>query len=131
MKQIEHLEFCLQASLLQSDYQHIFTAVNSSYRHVYHKRRNIQIQKFLALQNVDYQTTTNQKFVLNLSYHVFTNAKEMAPQKGLNFGVAGTYSNLDMACAAESVAWWHPNSLQLLAWNTSGKSDQCCKNQSL
>jgi hypothetical protein len=32
-----------------------------------------------------------------------TKAEEMVLQKGLNFEVAVTHSNLDMACAAESV----------------------------
>jgi hypothetical protein len=93
MRQIGQLKACLQASLLQSDHQHIFTAVNSSYRHVYHKMRNTQIQKFLALQKVNHQTmtpvaSTNKKFVLSLSDYVFTKAEEMVLQKGLNFGVA-------------------------------------------
>jgi hypothetical protein len=100
-KQIEKLESYFLASLLQSDYQRIFTAVNSSYRHVYYKTRNIRIQKFLAFQNVNHKTTTplastNQKFVLNRSDHIFTKAEEMGLQKELNCGVAVKLLNLDM-----------------------------------
>jgi hypothetical protein len=72
IKQTEQLEVYLQASFVESDYQRIFTAVNSSHRHVYHKKRNTQILKFLALQNVNHQTTTpmastKKKFVFNPS----------------------------------------------------------------
>jgi hypothetical protein len=52
--------------------------------------------------------SANQKFVLNLSDHVFKRAEEMVLQNGLNIGEAVEHSNLDMACAAESVAYKLP-----------------------
>jgi hypothetical protein len=54
--------------------------------------------------------STNKKLVLSLSDYVFTKAKEMVLQKWINFGVAVAHSNLDMACAAESVASKTPSS---------------------
>jgi hypothetical protein len=43
------------------------------------------------------------KVLLNLSKHTLTDSKEAVLKKGLNFAIAVLHSNLDMACAVESV----------------------------
>jgi hypothetical protein len=90
------------------DQQRIFTAVNSSFYKVFKKQKETHIWKFLKLINqqkpvssTDFSDT--KKFVLNLSKHTLSKAEETVLRKGLNFAVRKPHSNLDIACAVESV----------------------------
>jgi hypothetical protein len=47
--------------------------------------------------------SASNKFVQNLSEHTVTDAEEAVLMKGLNFSMTYPHSNLDMACAVESV----------------------------
>jgi hypothetical protein len=51
------------------------------------------------------------KFILNLSRHVLTDYEEAVLLNGLNFMVTNPHSNLDMACAMESVVLKLPQTL--------------------
>jgi hypothetical protein len=42
-------------------------------------------------------------FVLNLSKHIITESEKAVLKRGLNFALATPQSNLDMACAVESI----------------------------
>jgi hypothetical protein len=53
----------------------------------------------------------SKKFILNLSKHVLTDSEEAVLMKGMTFSVANPHSNLDMACAVESVVSKLPQTL--------------------
>jgi hypothetical protein len=53
----------------------------------------------------------SKKFVLNISEYVLTDSEESVLLKGLNFALANPHSNLDMACAVESVVSKLPQTL--------------------
>jgi hypothetical protein len=47
--------------------------------------------------------SASKKFILILSKYVLTDTEEAVLMKGFNFLVTNPHSNLDMACAVESV----------------------------
>jgi hypothetical protein len=55
----------------------------------------------------------SKKFVLCLSEYVLTDSEESVLLKGLNFAIANPHSNLDMACAVESVVSKLPHTLRM------------------
>jgi hypothetical protein len=75
---------------------------------MFNKQRATHILKFSKLKGQQKRVPAtapieSKKFVLNLSKHVLTDSEEAVLQKGLNFPVRYPQSNLDMACAVESV----------------------------
>jgi hypothetical protein len=72
-KHVNDLEIFFQRSIHQSDQLHIPAAVESSFKHHFHKQKKIQIRKFSALKGLHQATTTPkaihgcEKSVLNLS----------------------------------------------------------------
>jgi hypothetical protein len=108
LQKIQELENFLRSSLSSLDQQRIFTAVESSFRNVFNKQKGIHIRKFSMLKNQHDKVRStpvpvSKKFVLNLSEYVLTDSEESVLLKGLNFALANPVSNLDMACAVESV----------------------------
>jgi hypothetical protein len=91
--------------------------VESSFRHHFFKQNEIQIQEFLAMKDHHQTTVTlkaiqwSEKFILNLSEHVFMQSEEPMLKRGLNFAVTNRVSNLDMVCAAESARFRLPPAL--------------------
>jgi hypothetical protein len=91
-----------------SDQLRIMAVVESSFKHHFLKLKQVQIRKFSALED-HHQTTKTpidiqgyEKFVINLSEHVFAESEESALKNGLNFAITNRVCNLDMASAAES-----------------------------
>jgi 23S rRNA maturation mini-RNase III len=108
-KQIEHLENTVKSLVNLQDQQRIFIAVDSSFRHIYKKK--MQIHKFLRLikqqekRNISdsLMGPSTDKFVKNLSNHILTESEKAVLKRGLNFALTTPQSNLDMACAVESI----------------------------
>jgi hypothetical protein len=84
--------------------------MENSYSNILHKQKVIHIHKFSLLNNQNNKvlcttTSDSKKFILNLSRHV------LADYEGLNFAVTYPQSNLDMACAVESIVLKLPQTL--------------------
>jgi hypothetical protein len=105
----------------------MFTAVESSFRHIFNKQKAIHIHKFSWLYDQQNKassapTPDSKKFVLNLSKHILTDSEEAVLAKGLNF-----------LLHIHTPTWtWHvPWNLlfrsfhRLKAWNSGGKSGPC------
>jgi hypothetical protein len=64
-----------------SDQQRIFTAVESSFKKIFNKQKDIHIRKFSHLKSQQNRASTtpapaSKKFILNLSRHVLTDSEE-------------------------------------------------------
>jgi hypothetical protein len=99
--EIYQLENVLESSANNSDQQWIFTTVGSSFRKIFCKQKEIHIHKFSHLNNQQNRASTTpasayKKFILNLSKYVLTESEEAV-------AVTRPHSNLDMACAVESI----------------------------
>jgi hypothetical protein len=116
LQKIQQLDEFLNSSVSNSDQERIFTAVESSFRNIFNKEKATHIYKFSLLYDqrnkvLSASASDSRKFILNLSKHVLTDSEEAVLMKGLNFSVAKPRSNLDMACAMESVASELPQTL--------------------
>jgi hypothetical protein len=111
------LENFLKSSLINCDQQHIFTAVKSSFRKIFNKKKQqTHIRKFSVLNNQQNRPTpasASKKFILNLSEHILTDSEEAILMKGLNFFITHPHFNLDMACAVKSVVSRLPQTLDV------------------
>jgi hypothetical protein len=109
IQKIQELKNFLKSSMINCDRQRIFTAVESSFRKIFNKQKHTHNQKFSALniqQDRPTPVSASNKFVLNLSEHVLTDAEEAVLVKGLNFSVTYPHSNMDMACASSFRRLW-------------------------
>jgi hypothetical protein len=118
LQKIQGLEDFIMSSADILDQQRIFSAVDSSFRNIFNKQKVTHIKKSSRLNGQQKRVpatiiTDSKKFILNLSKHVLTDLEEAVLQKGLNFSVRNPHSNLDIACAVESVIPKLPRTLDM------------------
>jgi hypothetical protein len=111
-----------------SDQQYIFTTVESSFRNFFNKQKAIHIRKLSLLHNQQNKVLStsacdSKKFNLNLSKYILIYSEEAIFTKPLNFSVLIPHSNLDVACAVESVVF--KNFHRPWACNSGGISGPC------
>jgi hypothetical protein len=107
LQKIQQLENFLKSSVSNFNQQHIFTAVESSFRNIFNKQKEFDIHKLFLFNNQQNKAlctpaSDSRKLILNLSC-VLTDSEEAFLMQGLNFLVTTSHSNMDMTCAVESV----------------------------
>jgi hypothetical protein len=89
LQQTQQLENFLNLLLSNSEQQYIFSAVESSFRSIFHKEKVIHIHKFYVLNNEENKVLStsasdSKKFILHLMKHAFTGSEEAILIEGLS-----------------------------------------------
>jgi hypothetical protein len=128
LQKIQELQNSFKLSLINSDQQRIFTVAESSFRKLFKKQKQTYIRKFSVLNTQENRPTpvsASNKFILSLSEHILTDSEKAVLMKGLNFSVTYSHSNLDMACAVESVVSKLPQTLGMeFRWKIRSMSEK-------
>jgi hypothetical protein len=118
LRQIQQVENFLKSSVINFNEQDIFTAVESSFRNFFNKQNEFHVRNFSVLNNQQNKVLSTspsdcKKFMLNFSKHILTGSEEIVRMKDFKFSLQNPNSNVDMACALETIVSKFPQTLSM------------------